>query len=626
METNLNQTEVKDNSQKKKIIIISVAVIFVLLLAILLTYFITLKVMEKKSLNTAKNTSANAASEQSEAKVNADFPIEKNVDMTSDIIKKGWIKWQELENAGDLGLTNKKLFDGCVPGKCDLAGDEGKGSSGIKYFKVGTVTLGKYAGSEIFVVSSGIYEGLSQRVIFRFLRKNNVITFLASEKYGIDEYMKDQIATNFSKDASQKFFNDKIYIEELDFPENLQGENERQQFAKVNYTETFFTDAKLKKVFVHPQFGQVWMTDAVKALNENVTPYEPNSYITEEGQKSYYDIFTRRGFYLKAPDGTTKVYKLIPDIFKADNGNDARYKILEATWNDETKNDKEFELNPSGCGGGAYVYEETLTVNPETDLVVVGRTSKGDSLYGYRDASLAGFSKLYNETYWVKSGETKLSVEEFLKKHPKVFWKDPFGRVLAFYSMEFISPAECGKPVIYLYPEKSTEVSVKVEPGKGLSFTDPEYKSGWLVKAEADGRLTNLTDGKIYPYLFWEGAGDTYYEMSKLGFTVANNNLETFFNEKLAKLGLIQKEINDFKEFWIPKMREAGKSYYFITFLSKRFIDQLAPLTVNPQPETVIRVLMDWKGLDAYQKFQEPFIQTPKRKGFTVVEWGGMLK
>lgn len=73
-------------------------------------------------------------------------------------------------------------------------------------------------------------------------------------------------------------------------------------------------------------------------------------------------------------------------------------------------------------------------------------------------------------------------------------------------------------------------------------------------------------------------------------------------------------------------MQETKKPYFFVTFLPQRFIDLLAPLTVSPQPDTVIRVLMDWEGLDEFKRFQEFSLKTPKRQGFTVVEWGGMLK
>jgi hypothetical protein len=169
-------------------------------------------------------------------------------------------------------------------------------------------------------------------------------------------------------------------------------------------------------------------------------------------------------------------------------------------------------------------------------------------------------------------------------------------------------------------------VNVQVNPGNGLSYTEPEYGDGWNVFADTQGNLRNLADGKTYPYLFWEGSGSVFYEQSKQGFVVAKDDLDGFFNAKLAQLGLIEKEISDFKEYWIPKMTSLQKPYYFVTFLPKHYIDMLAPLTINPKPETVIRVLMDYKGLDKPETVQFMSLATPERKGFTAVEWGGFLK
>jgi len=35
---------------------------------------------------------------------------------------------------------------------------------------------------------------------------------------------------------------------------------------------------------------------------------------------------------------------------------------------------------------------------------------------------------------------------------------------------------------------------------------------------------------------------------------------------------------------------------------------------------------MDWKGLTEYKSVPAQELETSERKGFTVVEWGGMLK
>ena len=70
------------------------------------------------------------------------------------------------------------------------------------------------------------------------------------------------------------------------------------------------------------------------------------------------------------------------------------------------------------------------------------------------------------------------------------------------------------KPVIYLYPEQAQEVSVRLDYDGRLTDTIPAYGDGWKVTAWPDGRLVNHSDGKEYPYLFWEGEDRTAYDMT----------------------------------------------------------------------------------------------------------------
>jgi hypothetical protein len=50
------------------------------------------------------------------------------------------------------------------------------------------------------------------------------------------------------------------------------------------------------------------------------------------------------------------------------------------------------------------------------------------------------------------------------------------------------------------------------------------------------------------------------------------------------------------------------------------------PLDVAPAPDTIIRINMEWKALDAPIKVkQQNLPATPIREGFTLVEWGGTI-
>ncbi|MBQ9765626.1 MAG: hypothetical protein IJW18_05480 [Lachnospiraceae bacterium] len=62
--------------------------------------------------------------------------------------------------------------------------------------------------------------------------------------------------------------------------------------------------------------------------------------------------------------------------------------------------------------------------------------------------------------------------------------------------------------------------------------------------------------------------------------------------------------------------------YNIIAFQTDTYTDA-AKLSVNPAPDTLIRVFMTWKAADSYVELTEQILTAPERQGFTVVEWGG---
>ena len=174
------------------------------------------------------------------------------------------------------------------------------------------------------------------------------------------------------------------------------------------------------------------------------------------------------------------------------------------------------------------------------------------------------------------------------------------------------------KPVIYLYPEQKTAVSVSLDYAGTLTATYPAYENGWHVTAEPDGTLYDEA-GNECSYLFWEGESKPDYDFSK-GFCVAGADTADFLHETLAEIGLTPKEYNEFIVYWLPKMQE--NPYNLISFQSERYTD-IAKLDIDPTPDSVLRVFMAWKPLSKPQTI-EPQTFTPfARDGFTVVEWGG---
>ena len=174
------------------------------------------------------------------------------------------------------------------------------------------------------------------------------------------------------------------------------------------------------------------------------------------------------------------------------------------------------------------------------------------------------------------------------------------------------------KPVIYLYPEQETTVSVSLDYAGTLTATYPAYENGWTVTAEPDGTLYD-ENGDEYSYLFWEGENNADYGVSK-GFCVARADTADFLREKLAEIGLTPREYNEFIVYWLPKMQD--NPYNLISFQSEAYTDA-AKLDIDPTPDSVLRVFMAWKPLHKAQNIKPQTFAPFARDGFTVVEWGG---
>lgn len=181
-----------------------------------------------------------------------------------------------------------------------------------------------------------------------------------------------------------------------------------------------------------------------------------------------------------------------------------------------------------------------------------------------------------------------------------------------------LDPNAAYKPVIYLYPEQETKVSIRLDLNGKLTCTYPVYKDGWIVTALPDGTLTD-TDGQVYNYLYWEGETYTNYDLSK-GFCVKGEDTAEFLETALKKLGLNRREANEFIVYWLPLMQ--NNPYNIISFQTDTYTDS-TKLDIDPSPDTLIRVFMAWQSADFYIELEEQPLFAPERNGFTVVEWGG---
>ena len=460
-----------------------------------------------------------------------------------------------------------------------------------EYYEIGTVTGQGYEDATVILADVKISSMGVNTSLYRFVADGNDLVLM--EKYSDNP--------EYHLDLSRFQISDTLRIEGFEFPEEIRGPGARQvlNFAGDGYFflgsgSHLFSTEGLVKAFAHQDLGDAYTTD-----------------FDEETESKYHS----NGFYFRAPDGTVRVYHYIPDFF-------GENQIPEITWSDGTKNEDAYTYQlSSGCGSSHYInVMDPNEVSISGDLKITGTNSQGDKIYELKDSQHEILQKIYDERYNPWKGE-KVSYAEFAASHPTIFWVDPFGRLIRAESHAFIPMAECAKPVIYLYPEKETRVSVQVKPGLGITVSEPDYGDGWDVIAQPTGELFDLGSQEEHPYLFWEGRSDEPYQIPDRGFVVKKEEAEKFLWEKLALLGLNRQESADFIEFWLPYMQE--DPYYFVTFLGNREMDAIAPLAVVPQPDTVIRMFMDFLPLEKPIDVQGYEIQTPKRDGFTLVEWGG---
>ena len=194
------------------------------------------------------------------------------------------------------------------------------------------------------------------------------------------------------------------------------------------------------------------------------------------------------------------------------------------------------------------------------------------------------------------------------------------------FAYEWWTPA-C-KPAIYLYPEVTTDLNVKVIPQGNLTKSIPSYPtSGWDVTANPSGKIQSL--GKDYPYLFYE-ADIEKIKVPKEGWVVEVGELDRFFKDLLPKLGLNKQEQTDFTSYWVPKLLfhslPTDSPYYYIGLLDREQLDKVEEIQFSQEPDNFIRLRFVFEALFGPQFVQPPSLsEIPARTGFTAVDWGGIL-
>ena len=345
-------------------------------------------------------------------------------------------------------------------------------------------------------------------------------------------------------------------------------------------------------------------TTEVAKINEGVV-YE--RVVSQEGQTG----IKQMSIILKQPSNTYAKYRFTTTLLKDDNS-------VTVTWKNGSSTTQTYQWSMvwGGCGNiGTVNVLDKAYIN---DLVEIGKMN-GQTVYTLKSANHPVMDTIY--TNYNADGQTPGAVtkQQMYDEHGVIIVKNELGYRLVLVDSKYQRAGECGKPVIYLYPTTPQPISVKV--GADITKSIPAYANGWTVFALPNGTL--LGSGGVYDSLFWEGIGHGKYPEINAGFVVKRSDVETTLKNHLAQLGLTSKESSDFLEYWLPLM--PNKPYVRLTWFNTQQMNELAPLQLSSAPDTLIRIFLDFQGLDEPINLPPQQLSHPSRNGFVVVEWGGLL-
>lgn len=514
-----------------------------------------------------------------------------------------------------------------------------------KFYKVGKIKSGEYKDYDLIRADIILHYGgpckpparCFRPVIVRYLKSGNNLILIPQirdfQRYeNMDGFIEEYGTLNVD---DWKFSVDKgLIIKPLQIVEDFEMKTGNIKYIRTELGEK---NDNVYLLFGNPLIGNIYTTKSEFIIN-NPT-YDENK--VEELKKNIPGLgeswnfeFTDNAFYKFNEDGTYYVYNFLPRSFDEEI-TDRKHSI----YREISLNDNFYyfvsRYNCTSSGLDKLSITENIT---ENELIKLERLSKPEREIFFFKEKDHQFLKDFYETYKsniYKEGYPRntaggqyekkdiLSYDEFVEILPVLFLKDDFGRLIRLTHFD-MAPGYFCEPIIYLYPEVTQKISVKIANSVTLWETMPEYKNNWNVKATPQSEITIEDDDNVYEYLFWEGTSGILPKRND-GFVISKENVATELPKILQKLGLNEKETEDFMEAWYPYVSEAP--YYFITFHSQEVIDEYAELFVSPKPDTVIRVLMVYEPLNTYKEVPEFIYEpVPERKGFTLIEWGGILR
>jgi len=376
---------------------------------------------------------------------------------------------ERIEDEGVTWLTPEKIED---QGLFEKSGVDSFYSS-TDYYKVGKTSTG----GEILLAVINIDEPRNDQPIHRILKNS-------------DSYKRIvQNSADFSNDGYQptkKLVNENSYVFKSLLADKVITKNQTDLISLQN--PVFYYENKsetVEKKIASTKWGDMYL--------ELGRSYSANDIDQQNQDKT--TVLKIARYFVKLNDSTQLSYEVRPRFLRDDNTFDLDYKINKVS---SYKYDK-FETGGCGFGLGSFPYMTETESLKNNDIV---GTKSSASLYGVSNTDNKTLSYAYT-LYKSDQASGKVSLDEFASNYGFVYWTDDYGNTVGYLRSDYKPAIECGKPVVYLYPNKKTDFTVKV--GAYVTKSDPMYDGFWQGTAYPGSKL--VVSNKEYSSLFWEGIG-----------------------------------------------------------------------------------------------------------------------
>lgn len=348
--------------------------------------------------------------------------------------------------------------------------------------------------------------------------------------------------------------------------------------SNENKVEAFETDNKIKLDIYSNGWGTLIGRKYLDEGSHSVSVYELTPY---SGGNNYFGYAAKDGYYTKVYNWTTSPIDL---------------KL------DPVENDTNVH--------GAFFFDEGFFADSPIDNTTITVSKNGVILNSFKTDENGKYSFAFIPgTY-----DISFNYEEFL-----------YNKSITITNKyhDFIIPCQiqAKKPNIYLYPTKTTKMNVTLDFPNGGKVVEsiPDYGTGWNnITVEPNGKI----NGK-YTYLFYESDSNDFSQYSE-GWIVKRENLELFFRKNMYDYGFRGQEIEDFIEYWIPLLKDSS-SYAVYPQLDKDISKEVV-LNISQKPDSLLRLIYTVKPCNSMLNLKTPVIPAFARKGFTVTEWGVVMK